>query len=1178
MNKTVKTINQRKTKTSDSVDSNTQLNAISLAYLNSTNSRYVNYEMEAKFGTKGVKKITKIDYDNVIKKLKSLGYETTNDDGLYSLRIQPEFLDMKTGQFRTTNDFERFRVEINGLENIIEYCNTNDINLINKNNPNAVTIMKKFDVNVDEKDMSSEKIRSADFSEFNFRVTLKKEEIVNKNGTVGRQLFEKWSSTKKVFRFINRVSLHSSSPEHGEAPFVVDMSIVKSSSFDDRGFMIKTHTVEESNVFNNPESYEIEIEVRNPAKNLYTQPQILSKATQNIVKHVLCGLQKTNFPISYNEQKLVSQKYHRLLFEEEHHKQNEEYVQKDRIYPSDFIGPSLVTLGVENIAPLNPDVIIPNITEPNAYCVTEKADGERHLLYIDNAGRIYLINTNMNVAFTGAKTANERCFNSLIDGELILHDKNDNFINLFTAFDMYYVNKVDIRSRPFVKTYSKDKRIFENGCRLPILKDFVRNLNPTSIMATGNVSNSPIKIQVKNFYPLFDSESSSATIYNIFEASNDLLRNIADGNFDYEVDGLIFTPTLLGVGSGTMLTAGPKKKLTWQYCFKWKPSEATSTFPKSYNTIDFLVVTKKDANGNDVITPIFENGFNNYKTTQFQQYKTLILTVGFDPNKHGYINPCQDVLEDKYTSTKDNADSDEGYKPKQFFPTNPFDPSAGICNVMLKTDSSGKNQMFTEENEAFEDQTVVEFRYDISKDGLWKWIPMRVRYDKTLDFKNGNGVGANDYNTANNNWRSIHNPVTELMISSGQGIPGIEASDDIYYNSVTNDKLTKGLRDFHNLYVKKTLIQGVANKGNILIDFACGKAGDLPKWIASELSFVFGIDISKDNIENRLNGACARYLNFRKTTKTMPYALFVNGNSALNIRSGRNMFDDKANEITKAIFGSSNKQLGPAVARQQGKAHNGFDVSSCQFAMHYMFENKNTFYNFIRNVAECTKLNGHFIATCYDGQTIFNLLRRKYEGESDEIFVYDKKIWSITKRYDAVTFNDDESSLGYKIDVYQDSINKTLSEYLVNFNFLIDTMEKYGFKVIKKDDARRMGLPSGSGMFSELYNQMMLEVKRHPEKANDYKDAVKMYDNETYISGLNRYIVFKKITTINAESLTKTLLEQLPYEDRIEEVGTTLAREAVQEAENVVKEKKKKEKKVKSKLPSNFIIEDDEEA
>jgi SAM-dependent methyltransferase len=398
------------------------------------------------------------------------------------------------------------------------------------------------------------------------------------------------------------------------------------------------------------------------------------------------------------------------------------------------------------------------------------------------------------------------------------------------------------------------------------------------------------------------------------------------------------------------------------------------------------------------------------------------------------------------------------------------------------------------------------------------------------------------------------------MIATGEGIPGIEVSDDVYYNSVTTDKMTQRMRDFHNLYVKRALIQGVSKKGNNLIDFACGKAGDLPKWIGAELSFVFGIDISPDNIENRLNGACARYLNFKMTNKKVPYALFVTGNSSKNIRSGTNMFSDKANQITKSVFGSTgvDKSLGPAVVRQHGKGHNGFDVSSCQFAIHYMFENKNTFYNFIRNIAECTKLYGYFIATCYDGRTIFNMLKRKREGESREIYVDDKKVWSITKQYDATTFEDNESCLGYKIDVYQDSINQTISEYLVNFDFFTSTMDKYGFSLVTREEARQMKLPEGSGMFSELFNAMENEVKRNPEKESDYKDALFMRDYEKDISFLNRFFVYKKTSTRNAEKLTKSLLDQIPDQEEIEQAGTMLAREAVKEAEEIIKPKAKK--------------------
>jgi len=1141
-----------------------QLNIISRFFINNNPpNKYNQYEMEAKFGTRGIKPLTKMDYDNVVKKLKSLGFTTVNEVGTYSLKIQPEFLDVRTGQFKTSNDFDRFRIEIEGITNIQEYCKTNNLKYVNDKHPYNVTIMRKTDVRP-EKD-SDQIIQSANFDDFNFRVSIKNEESISKNGKIGLEIFSNWNSSKKVFRYINRVNFSHS--DKSQYPFVFDLSIVRTSKRSERGWMEKTYNIDESNVFENPEIYEIEIEVLPEAKRVYNDPKQLSANLQKMVKYVLSGLQKTNYPVSYFEQKAVAQSYLKLLFEEEYVKKGETYISKDRVYPSDFLGPGLKTLEIANVGPLSSDVIVPNITEPYAYCVTEKADGDRHLLYVNEHGKIYLINMNMNIIFTGAKTEERRCFNSLLDGELILHNKTNHFINTFAAFDIYYLNNADIRARPFVKTITKDEKYFSEGYRLPILKDFIKLLKPISIVSereeTKKANNSPITIIAKNFYPVFDNGSkdvpSAQEKYNIFEANNYLLRRIADNMFDYEIDGLIFTPTLLGVGSNKFLEAGPKKKITWSHCFKWKPSEATMTFPKSYNTIDFLVITKKGADGNDICTPIFENGVNTYETTQFNQYKTLILAVGYDTKKHGYINPCQDLLDDKFSASKD-VDDEEGYKPKQFFPSNPYDPLAGLCNVMLELDANGTYQLFTEERQVFEDQMVVEFRYDISKPGLWKWIPMRVRYDKTADFRANQGVGANDYNTANNNWSSIHNPVTEKMIATGEGIPGIEVSDDVYYNSVTTDKLTSAMRDFHNLYVKKLLIQGVSKRGNILIDFACGKAGDLPKWIAANLSFVFGIDISKDNIENKLNGACARFLNFKRTTKNMPYALFVEGNSSLNIRSGTNMFSDKANEITKSVFGTIgiNKNLGPAVERQHGKGANGFDVSSCQFAIHYMFENKKVFYNFIRNVAECTKLNGYFIATCYDGRTIFNMLKKKQQGESKTIYVDGKKIWSVTKEYDTSIFEDNESSLGYEISVYQDSINQTITEYLVNFDFLTSTMDKYGFSLITREEAKFMGFPEGSGMFSELYNSMKIELNKNPKKESDYKEAAHMTQYEKEISFLNRFFIYKKTSTRNAEKLTKAFLEQLPDEEFLEQAGTMLAREAVEKAEEEVRPKAKK--------------------
>ena len=1150
-----------------------QLLLISKQLLDSRSEKYSSYEMEVKFGTKGIKHLTKIDYDNVVKKIKELGFTTTSAIGTYTLKIQPEFLDVNTGMFRSGNDIDRFRIEINGLTSIQEYCQTNNLEHIIQKNFNDVTIMKKNDV----RNAESQPIKSADFDEFNFRVTYKVEEIISKNGKIGQELVSNWNKSKKLFRYIKRVSF-----ENPNFPFRIDLSIIRSSSKDANWRFIKTHNIQDSNVFQNSETYEIEIEVVNTnAKAMYNSPEHLTRGVEHISKIVLSGLQKTNFPISYTEQKQTINNYMRLIHEPEFREKNIEYIPKERIYPSDFIGPSSMTLQLKNIAPINPDMNVPNITSPYSYVVTEKADGDRHLMYINEHGRIYLINTNMNVIFTGAKTENDKLFNSLIDGELILHDTLKTFINTFAAFDIYFIAGQDVRARPFVDVKIKDAKYFEQGCRLPMLKEFIKMLKPVSIMLKSNPkekgkevaktimdmfkdeSKSPITIISKNFYPHFkprlekEKEKENKDMpdltdnYNIFEGCNYILQKINSGLFNYNTDGLIFTPTLLGVGSHRFLEAGPLKKSTWEHSFKWKPAHL--------NTIDFLVTTKKGADGNDIVTPIFENGINMYESTQFNQYKTLILKVGFDEKRHGYINPCQDVLDDKLPQVKE-SENDDNYRPVQFYPSEPADSQAGLCNIMMEMDSTNTPQMFTMDRQVFGDNTIIEFAYNQTKTGLWKWEPLRVRYDKTAEFKQGSNSFGNDYKTANNNWYSIHNPITEKMISTGQDIPADIISDDVYYNRITSDKLTTGLRDFHNLVVKKILIQSVSKKGNTLIDYACGKGGDFSKWIAANLSFVFGIDISKDNIENRINGACARFLNYKKDFKQMPYALFVNGNSSQNIRSGKAMLSDKAIAITKSIFGTgaADSKLGPAVMRQHGKGADGFNVSSCQFALHYMFENNVTFYNFIRNVAECTKINGYFIATAYDGQSVFKMLKSKKQGESVEIYNDDIKVWSVTKDYDAESFDDDDSSLGYQISVFQDSINQTLSEYLVNFDFLVQTMEKYGFALVTRSEAKSIGLPEGSGMFIEFYNMMMDDIKHNPKRAKEYGDAPNMTKYEKDISFLNRYFVFKKVSERNVEKLTTVLLGKIPSMLEFEKDDTVEASKAIEETEKVVEKHKAK--------------------
>ena len=1110
-----------------------------------------NDELEVRFGTRGIKYLTKNDYDDVIKKLKSLGFKTIDANGEYRLTIQNEFLDKNTGKFIMDRNT---RTEIYSLAAIQNYCKTNNINDVMKAMPNSVKFTKK-EIVLDE---NKNRLYPVNFDDFNFRVSY---QIENRNPKTKPFIIQNWSKTIKTFRYINRVTF-----QHDDFPILVDLSIVKNSEKDK-----KYYTLEDSGVFLKQEIYEIELEVDNKRigpGTPFNNYEFILDSLKKVIKIILSGLQGTNFPISYPEQRQVMSSYMKLL-----HKEN--YNPEKPVYSSNFIGPSSFTLQMENIEPLNDNSITPNIRKD--FTVTDKADGERHLMYINNEGRIYLINTNMNTIFTGAKTNNTEIINTLMDGELIYHDKNGQFINLYAAFDLYYLNSQDVRRYPFLEITEKSGKNeipqslkSAEKTRYYLLKKTISSLKPISIMANSTTAEksddklikvknslSPIRIKCKEFYP------QNIETDNIFNACNDIMMKVRNDLFEYNTDGLIFTPAFLGVGGDKIGEAGPLTKITWNYSFKWKPPQ--------YNTIDFLVTTLKAQNGKDVIKPIFEEGTNVHIDNQLTEYKIIQLKCTYSEKKHGaiYLNPCQDIIDDKlpeYRIVNYEDKNTNDAQPMQFYPIKPYDPTAGICNIILRKDDNNTKQMFTHENEVFEDNTIVEFSYDLTKEAGWRWIPLRVRYDKTAELRQGMKNFGNAYHVANSNWKSIHNPITEEMITTGLNIPEMTVDDDIYYNTTSGDFKTQSMKDFHNLYVKRVLIKNVSKKGDTLIDYACGKAGDLPKWINAGLSFVFGVDISKDNLENRLDGACVRYLESRKRNKNMPYALFVNGNSAFNIRSGIAMLNDKATQITKAIFGSGNKEedkIGKGVARHFGIGQEGFNVSSCQFAVHYFFENPDTLQGFMRNVSECTKVGGYFIGSTYDGKTIFKLLKNKLPGESIQIIDNNKKIWELTKGYNSDIFEDNSSSIGYRIDVFQESINQTISEYLVNFDYLLRVMEDYGFKLIDRDEAKELKFPEGSGLFQELYLNMLEEIKRNDKKRNDYGSAPNMSVFEKKISFLNRYFIFKKMRDVNTE---KVQLELNEYSEANEEKNLKETQRAIKVAEEKEQSIKPKIRKLNKKL------------
>jgi hypothetical protein len=1096
-------------------------------------------ELEIRFGTNTriAKPLSKIEFDNVIRKCKSAGFVTESLEGTHMLRIQSEYTDRQAGIVKISN----IRAEIAGMDLIQEYCRTNSLpKLLDMPSTSSAAAdklkftQKQFPI-IGDRD-NGKPLHPVDFPDFNFRVSYQYERDFKPRSEMARQILSNWNDSKKLFRYINRVRFI-----HEDYPIFLDVSIVKSSAKTDRFTSIPQYSIQDAKVFQSPEHYEVELEIDNSRVGPGTPhntPAELLYAIRKMIRIVLSGIQGTNYPIAFSERDNTLQHYMLLLHGEEYMKQllNDDGKMKRRILPKDFVGPSSNTLQVGNIQPLpedgEPVTTLSNIRSD--YTVTDKADGERRLLYVAPNGRIYMIDTNMHVIFSGTFTRDKAIFNSVLDGEYIPFGKNGEQINLYAAFDIYYVNGKSVRDSAFLPLDAEKE---ESNYRYPLLSNLIRNIKPINIMNDhGNNSETEKKgdesrhhachfrMKTKDFY---SSQNGS-----IFDGCNTILQKERDSLFEYTIDGLIFTPSFTGVGGERIGHTGPLYKHTWDLSFKWKP-------PK-FNTIDFLVSVNKDKTGKDEIHNVFQEGSDLTTSQNILQYKTLVLRCGFDERKHGYINPMLDMINDTLP-TFGNRDNEDTYKPVAFQPTNPYVPDASLCNIVLTNNGDGGLAMMTMENEYFEEDMIVEFYYDQTKAGYWKWVPLRVRYDKTNDLRAGGKNYGNAYHVANSNWHSIHKPVTNEMISTGLDIPETIVDDDVYYNRSGSRTNTRPLRDFHNSYIKRKLILGVANRDDTLIDYAVGKAGDLPKWIAANLKFVFGIDVSKDNIENHKDGACARYLNARKKFKTIPGALFVTGNSGFvkdgiskSIRSGGAFSSEKDRQIADAVFGQGAKdrgELGEGVYKRYGIGELGFQISSCQFALHYFFKDEASMHTFMQNVAECTKLNGYLIGTCYDGQAVFELLQKKRQGESFSIYRDEAKMYELTKQYPHTGFPEDETSLGYVVDVYQESINNTFSEYLVNFPYFIRVMENYGFVLVTKEESVSMGLPNGTGLFSELYATMMSELERDPRKKNEYGEAGKLTKEEKQISFLNRYFVFRKTHNVNAEKVGKLMKRRLVEEE-----------------------------------------------
>lgn len=996
-----------------------------------TRNRYTQLEVECRFGTRG-NRITRNDYRQLVERLKSLGWTLHQEQ--YYLRVTPEYVDPATGRTKTSN----LRAEITGVHNIQAYCKSNQLDV-----GKTVFVQK---ANVREGDS----FLSVEYPDFGFRVAMATERTVAPNSRAIQATVQTWNDKKKLFRLLHRVSF-----THPQSVVQIDLSIVRTSTFQNRRPMY-TYTVQESNVMHNPEMVELECEIDAdklaPLYSMQDRTDILMRTFKQSIKHCLSAIQNTNYPISVEEQEKVLSEYGALLGKGE----------RDRIRNKDFCGPSSISLERKHIVSPQENQEFPTIRD--SYSVTDKADGQRKLLFITKELRIYLIDTNMRVEFTGVKASNPKMANTLLDGEHVLHNKQHDFINLYASFDIYFNQGRDLRGLAFMETESAKTKLY----RYTLLTGLIRAMKAKGV----NEDKSPMRIEHKKFY------ASSGMSKTIFKHCTTILEAIERNEYEYETDGLIFTPMNKGVGMDGVNEKPSNTKRTWTRSFKWKPPE--------FNTIDFLMTFQKK-DGHEVLGSVFEQN-------KVSQYKATTLHVGFNESVHGKQDPCQQIIEDelpKRRGSKPEYGSEASeYKAVPFIPSDPYDPHASKCNMMI-VQQGDQQVLVSEEGDIIEDNTIIECRYDPQKPIGWRWIPLRVRHDKTAELRRGGKNYGNAYHVAESVWRSIHYPVTDAMIRTGK-------TPTVFTHAQTPEE------EFRK-YVRESLARLVP-KGSSIYLANTGHGEDFPMWIDKEISFLLGTDIQREPLFHRLHGSCAKYLELFTQYSSVPSALFAHAD--LSRPWNESFFSDKGRQISQAIFGKGSKDrrlLGNGVYKHYGVVEDGF-----QTVFHHQvdsfFESKDTLYTFVRNMAHVCKVGGYFAGCMLDGREVFDELSDvKQDGSKGTT-------WRMVKKYDVDTFEEDETSLGLEYHIHHgDHVRKT---YLASMVYFMQVMEQEGFVLVSKSIAKEHKIKQ-TALYKSMHKQLMKERKQDESL---YPLVAEMDDETKEFMFYHRYFVFMRTQAQSTQS------------------------------------------------------------
>jgi len=699
-------------------------------------------------------------------------------------------------------------------------------------------------------------------------------------------------------------------------------------------------------VLKQPHIYELEIEFIDKKSKLDNK-RIVTEFL-NVIRHLLEAYYESPFLLKLSD----IQRY------------------KQEFKLSGNTGYDLVTLLRKHLNPEKPH----NISKD--YTVTNKADGERSYLYVARDRKLLKISSKNKVTWTGFTAINDDHVGDCIDGEYIPEKL------LFCIFDVYRFRNRDTRNLPLLKTDDDISLSSRLGCAALFVEDLKKDF-------VVKPSASQFRIETKLFLA-----GDGVVMENA-------IKTILQTEFEYEIDGLIFTPR-----DSPVAPQAEKRGRTWTSVYKWKPA--------SQNSIDFLVRLSSE----DMIDPLTKNSVKKGNLFVSRNANDMIV----DP---------RGTMTGEYVPPELPADLKQLAEintriPSFFQPDVPRDPEA--YKIMIPVND--RNTPVDVKGIKVEDNTIVECAFDTS---TRRWIVLRTRYDKTYEYRVENMPQyGNDFKVANDIWTSMHVPIEESMLTSFVTTPlDVAFEDDMYYR----DDLKRNSRTFTDVYTLHNIIKNDIYKANVIkddtvLELACGRGGDMMKLKALQPSKVVGMDYSLSNITSPIQGAAVRYLTEKKNGPLPPFLFIVGDMTVYPLLEQEDKY--------MPILTGTEKATTPYL--EQFENLNLFDVVSCQFALHYACQSEQIFRNFAKNIEKYC--GDRFFGTCSDGKSIYSLLL----GKQTVYFGTKKQIaGQYTKEY-----SDKESwveEFGMPIKVSLESFDKPAIEYLVPFDKVVEIMKEVGFEL-----------------------------------------------------------------------------------------------------------------------------------